>query len=171
MDAINAFVKNIMKTQYEDLPPVTVQAVKTEVLDSIATALGGSTKAGVGELVDIVKEWGGNEQSTIIAYGIKCPTPNAAQVNGTMIHALDYDDGHPSAMVHTGCTAIPTTFAVAERMGGISGKELITTIAVGVDFTCRVSLASRPGSDLMTVGWHPTALYGYLGAAAMSGRK
>jgi 2-methylcitrate dehydratase PrpD len=170
MDAINLFVKNIIETRYEDLSPVTVQAVKTEVLDSIATALGGSTKSGVGELVDIIKEWGGNPQSTIFAYGIKCPAPNAAQVNGAMIHALDYDDGHPRAMVHTGCTAIPTTFAVAERMGGLSGKELITTIAAGVDFTCRVSLASRPGSDLMTVGWHPTALYGYLGAAAMSGR-
>lgn len=170
MDAIYSFVENFTNVKYEDLQPSVVEAVKSEVLDSLANALGGSSKAGVVELIDIIKEWGGKEQSTIIAYGIKCPTPNAAQVNATMIHALDYDDGHPKALVHTGCTTVPTCLAVAERMGGITGKELITTIALGVDFMARLSLASRPGSDLMEVGWHPTALYGYLGTAAMAAR-
>ncbi len=170
MDAIYSFVENFAAIRYEDLQPPVVEAVKGEVLDSLACALGGSSKAGVVELLDIVKEWGGKEQSTVIAYDIKCPTPNAAQVNCTMVHALDYDDGHPKALVHTGCTTVPTCLAVAERMGGISGKELITTIALGVDLMARLSLASRPGSDLLTVGYHPTAFYGYLGAAAMAAR-
>jgi 2-methylcitrate dehydratase PrpD len=170
MDAIYGFVENFTNVRYEDLPTSVVEAVKGEVLDSLANALGGSSKAGVLELLAIIKEWGGNEQSTIIACGIKCPTPNAAQVNATMVHALDYDDGHPKALVHMGCITVPTCLAVAERMGGISGKELITTIALGVDFMARLSLASRPGSDLLTVGYHPTAFYGYLGAAAMSAR-
>ena len=170
MDAIFDFVKNFTGTSYEAIPNPAVEAAKKEVLDSLATALGGSSQAGVGELVDMVKEWGGNEQSTIIAYGIKCPAPNAAQVNGTMIHALDYDDGHPVAQVHIGCVAVPTCLAVAERMGGISGKELITALALGADFLARLGLASRPGSSLIESGWHPTALYGYLGASAMAGR-
>lgn len=170
MDAIFDFVKNFTGTRYEDIPVAAAEAAKKEVLDSLATALGGSSQAGVGALVDMVKEWGGNEQSTIIAYGIKCPAPNAAQVNGTMIHALDYDDGHPVAQVHIGCVAVPTCFAVAERMGGISGRELITALALGADFLARLGLASRPGSSLIESGWHPTALYGYLGAAAMAGR-
>jgi 2-methylcitrate dehydratase PrpD len=147
-----------------------VEAAKKEVLDSLATALGGSSKAGVRELVDMVKEWGGNEQSTIIAYGIKCPAPNAAQVNGTMIHALDYDDGHQVALVHIGCIAVSTCFAVAERMGKASGKELITAIALGGDFMARLGLASRPGTSALGSGWHPTTLFGFLGAAAMAGR-
>jgi 2-methylcitrate dehydratase PrpD len=170
MDAIFDFVKNFTRTRYEHIPPTAVEAVKKEVLDSLATALGGSSKAGVGELVDMVKEWGGNGQSTIIAYGTRCPAPNAAQVNATMIHALDYDDGHPVAQVHIGCLAVPTCFAVAERMGGIIGKEFITAMALGADFLARLGLASRPGSNMVKSGWHPTALYGYLGAAAMAGR-
>ncbi len=170
MDAIFKFVKNFTRTSYKDIPSPAVEAAKKEVLDSLATALGGSSQAGVGELVDMVKEWGGNEQSTIIAYGIKCPAPNAAQVNATMIHALDYDDGHPVAQVHIGCVAVPTCFAMAERMGGISGQEFITAMALGADFLARLGLASRPGSNLVKSGWHPTALYGYLGAAAMAGR-
>jgi 2-methylcitrate dehydratase PrpD len=118
----------------------------------------------------MVREWGGTEQSTIIAYGMKCPAPNAAQVNGTMIHALDYDDGHQVALVHIGCVAVSTCFAVAERMGKVGGKELITALALGGDFLARLGLASKPGGSALSAGWHPTTLFGFLGAAAMASR-
>ena len=170
MDVIYDFVDYFLNTRYDDLTPAARQVVKTEVIDSLGTALGGSTRPGIGELVDLIREWGGTEQSTIIAYGIKCPAPNAALVNGAMIHALDYDDGHQESTVHMGCTTVSTGFAAAERMGGISGRELVTCIALGIDFMARLSLASRPGSVLMDVGWHPTVLYGFLGTAAIAGR-
>jgi 2-methylcitrate dehydratase PrpD len=170
MDAILQFVKEYSGIRYGDIPGPAVAAVKKEVLDSLATALGGSSQAGIGELVDMVREWGGREQSTIIARGLKCPAPNAAQVNATMIHALDYDDGHPVAQVHIGCVAVSTGFAVAERMGGISGKDFIIALALGADFLSRLGLASRPGGSLIKSGWHPTALFGYLGAALMAGK-
>jgi 2-methylcitrate dehydratase PrpD len=170
MDAIYDFARNITGTQYEAIPGEAIEAAKKEILDSLATALGGSSQAGIGELVDMVKEWGGREQSTVIAYGLKCPAPNAAQVNGAMIHALDYDDGNPLALVHVGCVAVPTCFAVAERMRKKTGKELITALALGADFVSRLGLASRPGSSLRGSGWHPTAIYGYFSAAAIAGR-
>ena len=170
MAAITEFIKSFTATRYEDIPADAVAAVKQEVLDSLATALGGSSKAGVGELVDMMKEWGGSRQSTVIAYGFKCPAPNAAQVNGTMIHALDYDDGHQTALVHIGCVTVSTALAVAERMGKVSGKELITAIALGGDFMARLGLASKPGSSALASGWHPTTLFGFLGSAAIAGR-
>jgi len=170
MDVTLEFVKNFVNTRYEDLPSEAVEAAKKEVLDSLATAVGGSKRPGVPELVDMVKEWGGKEQSTVIAYGFKCPAPNAAQINGTMIHALDYDDGHQVALVHIGCVAVSTCFAAAERMGGKSGKEMITALALEADFTSRMAMASRPGKSLITFGWHPTTLFGYLGSAAMAGK-
>jgi 2-methylcitrate dehydratase PrpD len=170
MTAITRFVKHFIDTRYEDLPPAAVESAKKEVLDSLATALGGSGKAGVKELVDMVKEWGGKKQSTIITYGMKCPAPNAAQVNGTMIHALDYDDGHQSALVHTGCVTVSTAFAVAERKGKVSGKELITAIALGGDFMARLGLAGRSEKTALSSGWHPTTLFGHFGAATIAGR-
>jgi 2-methylcitrate dehydratase PrpD len=170
MTAVSEFVKNFTSARYDNIPAAAVESAKREVLDSLATALGGSSKPGVAELADMVKEWGGSPQSTVIAYGIKCPAPNAAQVNGTMIHALDYDDGHQVALVHIGCVVISTAFAVAERMGKVSGKELITAIALGGDFLARLGLASKPGSSALSAGWHPTTLFGFLGAAAVAGR-
>jgi 2-methylcitrate dehydratase PrpD len=170
MDVIFDLVKHITSTKYKDIPDIAVEAAKKEVLDSLATALGGTTKPGVGELVDMVKEWGGSPQSTIIGYGIKCPAPNAAQVNGSMIHALDYDDGHNVSLVHVGCIAVSTCFAVAERMGDVSGKELLTAIVLGQDFDSRLGLASRPGSVALGAGWHPTTLFGFIAAAAMAAK-
>ncbi len=170
MKAVNAFAKYLTATRYEDLPPAAVAAAKQEVLDSLATALGGSSRAGVAELVDMVKEWGGAKQSTVIGYGLKVPAPSAAQVNGTMIHALDYDDGHQVALVHIGCVAVATAFAAAERMGKVSGKEFITALALGADFVSRLSLASKPGGSIIATGWHPTTLFGFLSSAAIAGR-
>jgi 2-methylcitrate dehydratase PrpD len=172
--AIMAFAGYLTATRYEDLPAAVVASAKQEILDSLATALGGSGKAGVPELVDMVKEWGGAKQSTVIGYGLKVPAPNAAQVNGTMIHALDYDDGHQVALVHIGCTAVSTAFAAAERVaalkGNVSGKELITALALGADFESRMSLASKPGGSIISTGWHPTVLFGFLSTAAIAGR-
>ena len=170
MDAIVDFSRHFVHLDYTRLPEAAVEAAKKEVIDSLATALGGTTRAGIRELTDIMQEWGGREQSTIIGYGMRCPAPNAAQVNATMIHALDYDDGHPVALVHIGCVAVSTCFAVAERMSGVSGKDFLTALSLGADFMARLALASRPGRSLITFGWHPTTLFGYLGAAAMAGK-
>lgn len=170
MDAIGSFVDLFTTARYEDLPEAAVQAAKQEVLDSMATAAGGSQALGISGLVDLTREWGGAEQSTVIGHGLKCPAPNAARINAMMTHALDYDDGHPVAQVHVGCIAVPVCFAVAERMGGVSGKDFITTLALGEDFLSRLGLASRPHGSLIKSGWHPTPLCGYLGAAVMAGR-
>jgi 2-methylcitrate dehydratase PrpD len=170
MDAIYEFIDNFIRIRYADLPAVAVEAAKKEVLDSLATALGGSRQAAIGELVDLVKEWNGKDQSPIIGYGIRCPAPDAALVNGTMIHALDYDDGHQVAQVHIGCVAVATCFAAAERQHGVNGREFIDALVLGEDFLARLGLASRPKGSILKSGWHPTPLCGYLGAAAIAGR-
>jgi 2-methylcitrate dehydratase PrpD len=169
-DLSSQFVKKWSEITYDNLPANVIEIVKCEILDSLAVALGGSAAAGTRELLDIIHEWGGNTQSTVIAGGIKCPAPDAALVNGTLIHTLDYDDGCPSTLIHIGCTAVSTGFAAAERMGGVTGKELITSLALGSDFINRLALGSRPKGSILVSGWFPTALYGYFGAAAIAGR-
>ena len=101
MDAINALVNNIIDTNYEKLPEEVVEATKRLIMDSLAVALAGSTEAGVNELVDIFGDWGGKEESSVWVYGVKRPSISAAQVNAVMIHALDYDDTHDAAVLHS----------------------------------------------------------------------
>jgi 2-methylcitrate dehydratase PrpD len=175
MDAANSLAGNMVELKYEDLPADVVAHTKKQVLDIIGVALGGSSKAGVKELAEIVTDWAGKEEGTIFCYGKKVPAPNAAQVNATMGHALDYDDTgdgptHPSVVI------VPAALAVAERQGKVNGREFITAVALGVDMMGRLGQSFRSGLKTATVsghpgaGWHLTALYGYLAAAGVAGR-
>ena len=170
MDATYLFAENFEKINYRDIPADVVEITKKQVLDYFAVALGGASKAGVKELVELAVEWGGAAQSSIIGWGAKVPVPNAAQINATMAHTLDYDDVHEAAIMHPGVIAIPTALTLAEHTGGISGKEFITAVALGTDFICRLGLATRPGESIIPYGWHQTSLYGYITSAAIAGR-
>ena len=175
MDATSALAKNMVGVKYEDLPLDVVEHTKKQVLDILGVALGGSSKAGIKELVEIISDWGGKEESTIFCFGKKVPTPNAAQANASMAHALDYDDTGDGP-THQSVITVPTALAMAERQGRVSGKEFITTVALGADMMGRLGLAFRSGKKTASVaghiggGWHLTALYGYFAAAGIAGR-
>jgi 2-methylcitrate dehydratase PrpD len=175
MDAAYLLAKNLVNVKHEDIPREVAEHTKKQILDILGVAMGGSSKAGVKELAELVMEWGGKEESTIFCYDKKVPAPNAAQVNATMGHALDYDDTgdgptHPSVVI------VPTALAMAERQGKVSGQEFITTVALGVDMMGRLGQAFRSGMKTAPIGghpgagWHLTPLYGYLAAAGVAGR-
>ena len=170
MDAAYLFAKNFVNIHYADLPSDVVEATKKEVLDTLGVALAGMSEAGLKELIDIVIDWGGKGESTIFGCKQKVPAPSAAQVNATMVHALDFDDVDHNAVMHPGVVTIPTCLAMGERKGNLNGKEFITAIAIGVDMLCRLGLATQPGIPNMLTGWHFTTLYGYFGAAGVAGR-
>jgi len=132
MDAAYLFAKNLISVNYEDIPEDVVEATKKQILDNLGVAVGGSSKLGVKELLELIIDWGGKEESTILCYGNKVPAPNAAQVNATMSHALDYDDTG-NGPVHSSAVIVPTCLAVAERKGKLSGREFITAVSLGVD--------------------------------------
>ena len=170
MDAAYLFAKNFVNTKYEDLPADVVDATKKEILDLLGVALGGANQPGATHVCALVKEWGGKEESSIIGSKQKVPAPNAAQANATMAHALDFDDVHEAAVMHPGIASIPVVMAVGEAQGNLSGKELITSTALGVDMMCRLALATTPGKSPIELGWHLTSLFGFMGSAATAAR-
>jgi 2-methylcitrate dehydratase PrpD len=170
MDAAYSFAKNFVNTKYEDLPSDVVEATKKEILDLLGVALGGASQPGATHVCDLMKEWGGKEESSIIGSTQKVPAPNAAQANATMAHALDFDDVHEAAVMHPGIASIPVAIAVGEAQGNLSGRELITSTALGVDMMCRLALATTPGKSPIELGWHLTSLFGFMGSAATAAR-
>jgi 2-methylcitrate dehydratase PrpD len=184
MDAIQLFAKNFIKINYEDLSHEVVEVTKKEVLDLLGVALAGYTSPGVKELADLIAEWGGKEESSVIYYNKKVPAPMAAQANATMSHGLDFDDVHDLAVMHPAVSVVPACMAIAESLGNVSGREFITTVALGVDMICRLALATWPGYDpaipetkniafqaeRVRNGWHFTTIMGYLASAGAAGK-
>jgi len=175
MDAAFSLAKNMLSVKYDDIPPDVLELTKKHILDILGVTLGGSSRPGVRELAELIGEWGGKEESTVLCYGLKVPAPNAAQVNATMGHALDYDDTgdgptHPSVII------MPTCLAMAESIGKISGRDFITAVTLGMDMMCRLGQSFRSGMKTSPIGghpgagWHLTPLFGYMAAAAVTGR-
>ena len=92
---------------------------------------------------------------------------DAALINGTAAHALDYDDtsktmsGHPSAVI------VPPVIALGEEIGA-SGKGIIEAYVAG--FETGTGIGRGVNFYHYEKGWHPTATLGIFGAAAACGR-
>jgi len=129
------------KVTYGDLPKNIIHQTKRLICDTIGCVLGGHSTERGRLIFEHVKRLGGNPESTILGYGEKTSCANAALANACMGNALDWDDclynvSHPA--VPTICTAL----AIAESEG-VSGKDLITSVAVGYDIASRIGLSGR----------------------------
>jgi 2-methylcitrate dehydratase PrpD len=167
-DAAFTVAKTVVDTSFDRLPASAVEASKNDILDTLGCIIAGSTAAAAEEVVSLVDDWGGKEESTIVAFGGKVPAPWAAFVNGTMGHALDYDDTHDKAVLHVGPAVVSSAMALAQRRGNVDGKTFITSVALGADLIIRLGLATtRP---LHESGFMFTPLYGYFGSAAAAAK-
>lgn len=155
---------------FDDLPPQTVEITKRSLLDALGVSLAAS---GLGEGCDAfvqlaVSAGGGVSESTILGYGLRVSAPYAAMANGAMAHALDYEDAFDGAPLHPNAPLVAALLAEAEAIGGVSGRDFLTAMAVGCDFTCRLGLSLR--TDPASLGWYPPPILGAFGAAVAVAR-
>ena len=171
-DAAYVFAENVAAINYEDIPEGTIESTKKSIIDTLGVILGASgTIPGCRELAELIKEAGGKEESSIIAFGGKVPAYMAAFANGGMSHGLDYDDIHAiglAASIHPSSCCIPAGFATAERQGKVNGKDFITAFALGTDMSSRIAFEVR--SKRQTLDWHASPTIGVFSCAAVSGK-
>lgn len=170
MDSSQVFAEHIVGIGYEDLPPQVIEITKRSILDTLGVILAATTlgESGVKEIVALVRDAGGKEESTILGFGTKVPALSAALANGVIAHQLDYDDCFDEGVVHPGSGTVPAALAIAERQGNITGKEFITAVALGADIICRLSLPLTRGN--FDYGWARVGTFNKYGAAAAAGK-
>ena len=153
--------------KYEQLPPALIELTKQCVLDTLGVCIGASTLAPEAAMVhDFVSELGASEGSSIFGFGGRAPAPWAVFVNGSLGHMLDYDDVGGG---HVSIATIPIALALGEKRGGLSGRDLITSVAAGSDLMTRFCLAIDVPDWQMNAGWFATQLFGFLGGTATAG--
>ena len=163
-DASYAFATAAAAARFEVLNPAAVHTAKCSVLDTIGVALAASgLEPSIGPFLDVVREQGGPPQATIIGSGEQTSAILAAFANGALAHCLDFDDRTPWGQ-HSGSSVVPSVLAVTERTGGVSGRDLITAVAVGQDLFTRLRLHTGWRKD-----WMLSSVGGvFAGAAACS---
>jgi 2-methylcitrate dehydratase PrpD len=156
--------RHLANTTYDDIPKQVREHTKIGILDTIAAAIAGYISPVARRVADQVIEWGGHEESTVWAYGGKISAPQAALINGMLVHTLDMDAVHDDAIVHGFTSVVPAAITTAEAVGA-TGKDLITAVAVGTDFALRMGLACG-----FYRGFILTATLGGFGAAAAASK-
>jgi len=167
VDATAALAHFVSQIDYAQLPTAARDMARQSLLDGLGVALAGSQEQ-CGEIIaGYVRGEGAARQATIVGLGLRTSTTLAALANGTLAHALDFDDFTPAFMSHTTVSLMPALLALGE-LRHISGRQAIAAYAAGYEVQARVGLATGPGHYEM--GWHSTSTLGALGAAAAAGR-
>ena len=157
----------IVTTPRDGFSDRAIELGKQHILDTFAVGIAGM-RTDAGEKIRTYGEQsGGRGKASIIGSELKLSPETAALCNGTLCHALDYDDDCVTTITHPGTVVIPAVFALAEARGG-GGREVIEAFIIGVE---TIACLNRIfGSWHYLKGWHPTATLGIVGAAAACAR-
>lgn len=137
-DLVHLFAEHATGLKYDDLSPEACDAAKKSILDTLGVILAASgMEPAVRPVMEIVRETAPSGDCTLFGFGGTAPALMAAFANGALAHCLDYDDQTPWGQ-HCASSIVPTVLALAERRGGVSGKEVIAAVAVGQDIFARL---------------------------------
>src|SRR5215831_15463355 len=110
-----------------------------------------------------IAAWDDEGPCTAIGHGRTMSAAGAAFVSGTAIHGEDFDDTFEGGPVHAGAVIVPAVLAACEKYNP-DGRSALIGIAVGVECLCRLSLVAPTLTH--KAGFHPTAVFGTVAAAA-----
>lgn len=157
------------------LPDAVARDVPSRVLDVLGNALAAYAEPAsdaAPAVLRAVRRWGGTEEATVIGSGDRLPAPAAALVNGTLAHALDFDDTHLPSVLHPSASVVPAALAAAEA-NGARVADLLPAVAAGIEVCNRLGMASylpeARNSLFFERGQHATSICGTIGAAVAAG--
>lgn len=163
--AVDRLVQHVMATRFEALSAPAVAAVKTFCLDTIGVSVAGTRARYAAELRAAVDAWGSGDEATGLGLGNRLPAGAAAMVNAFHAHNQEFDCVHEAAVVHPLTTIQSAALAAAERSGGVTGRDLILALALGVDVATSVGMAAQTG-----LRFFRPATAGVFGATAAAGK-
>ncbi len=147
---------------FEDIPAATVDAAKWHLLDALGVGLAAAAATVRPRIEEAVRSLGAGTDSTGLGLAARLPAASAALLNGTLIHALEFDDTHIASVVHGSAVVVPAALALAEREAA-SGADLLRAIVLGWELFIRLGLAAPNG--VQQRGFQLTAVGGPFAAA------
>src|SRR3954469_11103563 len=155
------------RVSYDDLPDDVVRSTKLRVLDVIGLALAGAETPFGKSVRDAAVAMSSPGSCRVFGTSDSLNVTMAAFANGAFSQALEYDDTHNESIVHMSSPSVAAALAIADTTE-ISGRDLITAIAVGNEISCRAGSVA-PG-QFHRRGFHPSGLFATCGVAYLAGR-
>ncbi|MDX1782270.1 MAG: MmgE/PrpD family protein [Thalassovita sp.] len=155
------------ETGPDRIDPEAMAVMRLSLLDWLSVGIAGRDEPVSGIVRDMVREEAGAEQASVFGSDVKLPARAAALANGTIAHALDYDDTHFANIGHPSAPVVSAALAVAEQLGS-DGEAFQIACLIGVECATRVGMWL--GRDHYQGGFHQTASAGTFGAAMAAAR-
>jgi 2-methylcitrate dehydratase PrpD len=143
-ERISRFVAEL---RYEDIPPKAIEMAKMAVLDCLGVVLAGSQVESAKICARIALQEGTVGEATVCGHGFKSSAIQAAFVNGTAGHALDYD--HSLYLGQSTSSLIPAVVSMGESLGA-SGRDLLVAYVAGLEVTAKIG---KSITDDRRFGW------------------
>lgn len=144
------------------LPQDVSHAAKRTLVDWFAALLPGTQVQPAVSLMQAHSHELGVGQSSLPGLKTTAFPATAAWMNGSISHAVEFDDIFRDAIYHPGCPTIAAALSVAEHVGA-SGKRLLESITVGYEISTRIGVAVQPSHYKY---FHTTGTVGCFGGAA-----
>src|SRR5688572_16564472 len=150
------------------LPDEVRAAAVAALVDFMGVAVGAADDAPVRPVRRVAESWGATGKARIFLGPLTTPAL-AALVNGTMAHAMDYDDAHQMGAGHVSCPCWSAALAVASHLDA-GEKETLAAFIAGFEVMARLGGGGPAGvgRSLHRRGFHPTSVFGRVGAAVVA---
>lgn len=163
MDHLDEVARFVVETSAEDMPEDVLARSALVLADCVGAIAGGMAEPDMQALIARPTLTGGGP-SVVIGTHLRAQPGQAAFLNGTAGTVLEMDEGNQFARGHPGMHAAPAALAFASGVA-VSGRELLTAIAIGYEVGARVGVASRLRPSL-----HPHGTWGTICAAVAVAR-
>jgi 2-methylcitrate dehydratase PrpD len=166
-DASRRLARHVARLDCRELPPAAVHAFRRALLDYLTCAVVGSRADAARIALDYFQSWDRSAETCVVGTVARLAAQNAAFVNGTAAHSLDFDDGMTRGSVHPAGAIFPALLALAEKLGS-PAEDLIAAGVAAYDVALRIASTVHPHSSRR--GFHNTPTAGVFGAAAGAAR-
>ncbi len=159
---IDEFARYAQHEAGRELAPEVTHHAKRALIDWFSALFPG---IGVAPGVQLMKAHAaelGHGRSSLPGQRTTAFPATAAWINGSVSHAVEFDDIFRDAVYHPGCPTIGAALAVAEDRGA-SGEQLLKAITVGYEISTRIGAAVQPSHYKF---FHTTGTVGCFGGAA-----
>ena len=158
-----ALADRLIASRSTPLSALSRQWARDAIVDTVGVTLGGMGEPALRHLLVLPGIVGASGRSTL--FGLKSTTGplDAALINGTAAHALDFDDCATAAMLHPSAVLVPAILALGEYVRA-GGSRVLLAYVLGFETAMRIGMASVPAH--LHRGWHPSATIGIFGATA-----
>ncbi|KHN57763.1 2-methylcitrate dehydratase [Dickeya fangzhongdai] len=164
MTVARQFAHNLLAFSRQTFSSEILTLARTAIIDTLGVTLAGSSQDGAHKLRAVIVPTAAAGRSRVLGTSLRLNALDAALLNGTAAHLLDFDDSNSWLHGHISVAVLPALLALADEQQA-DGEAILRAYLAGYEAAVRMGQTVSPFQ--YRHGWHPTTSVGvFAGVAA-----